>query len=43
MSSPEWGHYLREALGVDLPVDRIVQLVVDDLLEGYRRHLVRAI
>jgi HAD superfamily hydrolase (TIGR01509 family) len=39
MSSPEWARYLRESLGVDLPSDRIVDLVVDDLLRRYREGL----
>lgn len=39
MSAPEWGRYLRESLAVDLPVDRIVSLVVDELLDGYRHNL----
>jgi HAD superfamily hydrolase (TIGR01509 family) len=39
MSSPEWGAYLRDKLGVDRPVDDIVDLVVGDLLDCYRQHL----
>jgi len=39
MSSPEWSAYLRDELHVDLPVERIVDLVVGDLLERYAAHL----
>jgi HAD superfamily hydrolase (TIGR01509 family) len=36
MSSTEWSQYMQEELGVDLTSERIVALVVDDLLERYR-------
>ena len=39
MSSVEWSEYMRDTLAVDLPPDRIVDLVVADLLEQYRRRL----
>jgi HAD superfamily hydrolase (TIGR01509 family) len=39
MSSAEWSRYLRDALGVDLPPDRIADLVVANLLERYQRGL----
>jgi HAD superfamily hydrolase (TIGR01509 family) len=39
MSSPEWSRYLHDELGLDLPVDQIVQLVVAGLRERYRRRL----
>jgi HAD superfamily hydrolase (TIGR01509 family) len=39
MSSVEWSRYLRDDLGVDLPPDRIVDLVVNKLLEEYSRGL----
>jgi len=39
MSSVEWSRYMRDNLGVDLPPDQIVDLVVADLLERYRRGL----
>ncbi|MGA8297336.1 MAG: HAD family phosphatase [Acidimicrobiales bacterium] len=39
MSSREWSAYLRDALGVDLATDRIVNLVVDAVLSRYRRKL----
>ena len=39
MSSAEWSEYMRDTLAVDLPPDRIVDLVVADLLEQYRRRL----
>jgi HAD superfamily hydrolase (TIGR01509 family) len=39
MSSPEWATYMRDHLGVKLPADRITDLVVDNLLERYRRDL----
>jgi HAD superfamily hydrolase (TIGR01509 family) len=39
MSSHEWSAYLRDVVGVDLPADEIVDLVVEDLLARYRQHL----
>jgi HAD superfamily hydrolase (TIGR01509 family) len=39
MSSPEWSAYLRDELGVDLDQRRIVELVVDLVLDRYRRAL----
>ena len=39
MSAPEWSRYLRAALGVDLPEDRIAELVVSGLLARYRAGL----
>ena len=39
MSSPEWSRYVAEDLGVDLEPGAISELVVDRLLEGYRRAL----
>jgi HAD superfamily hydrolase (TIGR01509 family) len=39
MSSVEWSEYMRDTLGVDMPPDRIVDLVVANLLEQYRRRL----
>jgi HAD superfamily hydrolase (TIGR01509 family) len=39
MSSPEWGRYVRDALAVDLPTERIIDLVVEAMLAGYERHL----
>jgi HAD superfamily hydrolase (TIGR01509 family) len=39
MSSPEWGQFVRDALAVDLPTERIIDLVVQELLDGYERHL----
>jgi len=39
MSSVEWSRYMRDNLGVDVPPDQIVDLVVADLLERYRRGL----
>src|SRR5262249_55125688 len=39
MSSVEWSRYMRDNLGVHLPPDQIVDLVVADLLERYRRGL----
>ena len=39
MSSVEWSEYLRDILGVDLAPDRIVDLVVANLLGQYRRRL----
>jgi len=39
MSSPEWGQFVRDALAVDLPRERIIDLVVQELLRGYERTL----
>ncbi len=39
MSSIEWSAYLHDELGVDLEVGRIVELVVQLVLERYRRAL----
>lgn len=39
MSSPEWTRYLRDDLGVDMPLDAISDAVVDRLREIYRRRL----
>lgn len=39
MSSPEWSAYMHERLGVDLDAQRIVALVVDDVLDRYRQGL----
>jgi HAD superfamily hydrolase (TIGR01509 family) len=39
MSSVEWSAYLRDQLGVELREERIVELVVDALLDRYRQHL----
>jgi HAD superfamily hydrolase (TIGR01509 family) len=39
MSSVEWSAYMRDTLGVDLAPDHIVDLVVANLLEQYRRRL----
>ncbi len=39
MSSPEWSRYVREQLGVPLAEERIVELIVADLLVRYRRDL----
>src|SRR3954471_1845018 len=39
MSSPEWAAYLHDTLGVALPADAISRLVVDELLDRYRRDL----
>jgi HAD superfamily hydrolase (TIGR01509 family) len=36
MSSPEWGAYLHDVLGVELATDEIVDLVVTRLLDRYR-------
>lgn len=35
MSSVEWSDYLRDELGVDLPADRIIDLVVQNLFREY--------
>jgi HAD superfamily hydrolase (TIGR01509 family) len=39
MSSPEWSAYLRDELGVDLPPEQIVELVVENLSARYDRGL----
>ncbi len=39
MSSPEWAAYLRDDLGVDMPLDAISDAVVERLGEIYRRRL----
>ncbi len=39
MSSPEWSAYLRDELGVSLPVDEINRRVVERLTELYRERL----
>jgi HAD superfamily hydrolase (TIGR01509 family) len=39
MSSPEWGAFVRRELAVDLPTERIIDLVVQELLDRYERHL----
>ena len=39
MSSVEWSRYMRDTLGVDLAPDRIVDLVVANLLGQYRCRL----
>ena len=39
MSSVEWAGYLHHTLGVALPTDEIIGLVVDDLLSRYHQHL----
>jgi HAD superfamily hydrolase (TIGR01509 family) len=39
MSSVEWSEYMRDVLGVDLAPDQIVDLVVANLMEQYRRRL----
>jgi beta-phosphoglucomutase-like phosphatase (HAD superfamily) len=39
MSSVEWSQYMRDTLGVDLAPGQIVDLVVANLLEQYRRGL----
>ena len=39
MSSPEWGQFVRDALAVDLPRERIIDLVVQELLGGYEQQL----
>ena len=39
MSSVEWSEYMRDTLDVDLPAGQIVDLVVVNLLEPYRRGL----
>ena len=39
MSSVEWSEYMRDTLDVDLPAGQIVDLVVANLLEQYRRGL----
>jgi HAD superfamily hydrolase (TIGR01509 family) len=39
MSSVEWGAYMHDVLGVDLPADAIVDDVVEHLLDRYREHV----
>jgi HAD superfamily hydrolase (TIGR01509 family) len=39
MSSTEWSQYMRDRLGVDLPAERITELVVANLLENYQQGL----
>jgi HAD superfamily hydrolase (TIGR01509 family) len=39
MSSPEWAKYLGDVVGVRLPQDRIIDLVVQQLLAQYQDHL----
>jgi HAD superfamily hydrolase (TIGR01509 family) len=39
MSSPEWSSYLRDALGVDVAPDRIVDQVIEKLFQRYDRVL----
>jgi len=39
MSSVEWGAYLHDALGVDLPAHEIIDSVVENLLDRYREHV----
>lgn len=39
MSSREWSEFLRDAVGVALPADEIVDLVLRDLLARYEHHL----
>ena len=39
MSSPEWARYLHDVLDVHVAQDRIVNLVVDKLLNFYRDNL----
>ena len=39
MSSVEWSEYMRDTVDVDLPAAQIVDLVVANLLEQYRRRL----
>lgn len=39
MSSPEWAAYLRDELGVDLPLDEISDAVVERLSAIYRERL----
>jgi HAD superfamily hydrolase (TIGR01509 family) len=39
MSSPEWGRYLHDVLGVQLATERIIDLVVARLLDEYNRGL----
>jgi HAD superfamily hydrolase (TIGR01509 family) len=39
MSSTEWSAYLRDQMGVDLDREDIVGLVVDQMLDRYRREL----
>lgn len=39
MSTGEWASYLSGELGVDLPADRVADLVIDQMEACYRRHL----
>jgi HAD superfamily hydrolase (TIGR01509 family) len=39
MSSPEWSRYLREELGVPLDPDEISRLVVERMLDSYKREV----
>lgn len=39
MSSVEWSTYMRDVLAVDLPPDRITELVVENLLRKYQHSL----
>ena len=39
MSSTEWGAYLREHAGLDVPADEVVDAVLERLLDSYRRDL----
>lgn len=35
MSTPEWGRYLVERLGVTLPAERIAQVIIDEMARRY--------
>src|SRR5919197_840408 len=39
MSSLEWSRYMHETLGVPMAADEISALVVERLIDEYRRHL----
>jgi HAD superfamily hydrolase (TIGR01509 family) len=39
MSSVEWGAYMHDVLGLDLPADAIIDRVVENLLDRYREHV----
>ena len=39
MSAPEWAHYMRSELAVDLPEEAINERVVNRLLDSYAEHL----
>jgi len=39
MSSVEWGAYMHDVLGLDLPADAIIDRVVENLLDRYRDHV----